>query len=517
MKQVLCFLACICLGVGSICAQVVTKQILIVNGGKFSFTPGFPEDPANVQIYDPAQNTYRTLDTIGTTSVQDLIVSGTEAYLAAGDSIIRYDLVNETRLAAQIFGGESTVTLALTDQYLLVGNFFLPFNSTGPYPNNLRIFNRETLAVIDSIPELARPVKSIAIVGESAYVTQNFSNQSFADSAGFLVKIDLNTFDVLDTIQVNQNQEDLGPLVQVDSVLYGLNGASNTITALDLRTDMASTDTANAIISPGVYGSRFAFDEKGEFFLVINGQIGRYDLANRSVIEAGIVDTVITAFALDTLSDRFYVTQTDFFSFQGGIIYDRQGMRIDTLLTGFAPEVIAPVYNHLPIFADQAAETMENMAVSIALNGQDDDAISYEVITLPLNGQAQLSNDTLTYTPNTDFSGEDSLLVAAIDLWNDRDTAQLNIAVTPITKLPGGSLQLIKVYPIPARDYLNLAWDPNQWQGNIQVLNALGQVLFDQVAPQQGQLKLEVSHWPSGQYWVRGEGSVGTWQVAWRK
>ncbi|MEM9985532.1 MAG: hypothetical protein AAF804_10590, partial [Bacteroidota bacterium] len=174
MKQVLLFLAGICLGVTSAYAQVVTKQILIVNGGQFSINPGFPADPANVQIYDPAQNTYRTLDTIGTTSVQDLIVAGTEAFLAAGDTIIRYDLISESRVAAQIFGGESTVTLALTDQYLLVGNFFLPFGSTGPYPNNLRIFDRETLAVVDSVPALSRPVKSIAIVGESAYVTQNF-------------------------------------------------------------------------------------------------------------------------------------------------------------------------------------------------------------------------------------------------------------------------------------------------------------------------------------------------------
>ena len=53
------------------------------------------------------------IDTIQTQSVQDLLINGNIAYVAAQDSIVRYDLTNQTRTHAAAFNGPSTYTLEL--------------------------------------------------------------------------------------------------------------------------------------------------------------------------------------------------------------------------------------------------------------------------------------------------------------------------------------------------------------------------------------------------------------------
>lgn len=508
-------------GLGMLRAQTtVTKQVLIANGGQFDPNPGYPANPANVQIYDPSDGSYTPLDTIGTTSVQDLLIEGSEAFLAAGDSVMRYDLATGTRLAAEAFGGESTITLGLTDSLLLVGNFFLPFGSTDPYPNNLRIFDRETLTLVDSVPALSRPVKSIAVDGDFAYVTQNFTSASFSDSAGFMVKLNLSTLAVEDTIEVNQNDEDLGPLLRVDSLLFGLNGASNTITTFNLNTQTATTDTANADLMPGSYGSRYSFDANGDFYLVVDGDIAQYDLATRSLVQGGIVDTVISGFALDTLNDRFYVTQTDFFSYTGGIIYDQQGTRLDTLLAGFAPEVIEVVYNTLPQASDLDVALTADDSVFLADLGVDPDPgarLTLEIVDGPSQGTATVQGDSILYRPAAGFVGSDSLSYAVTDEWGDTDTAVVSITVEVGTSVRLAAGQDFSLAPNPGHGYLSLRFE-QPWSGEVQLLDLSGRVLRQQEVQQGTALRLDgLSALPSGVYVLRGVGTSGNWQQRWIK
>jgi hypothetical protein len=82
------------------------------------------------------------------------------------------------------------------------------------------------------------------------------------------------------------------------------------------------------------------------------------------------VDTVVTAFTYDTLNKQFYVTQTDFFSYNTGRIYDRAGNRIDTLMVGYSPEVIQMFYNQSVGIDDFKAA--EEFAVSVYPNPTTD-------------------------------------------------------------------------------------------------------------------------------------------------
>jgi hypothetical protein len=89
----------------------------------------------------------------------------------------------------------------------------------------------------------------------------------------------------------------------------------------------------------------------------MNNGIGSIDLSNFAVVDTNLIDTVVTGFAYDTTNRIFYVTQTDFFSFSSGRVYDRGGNRTDTLQVGFSPEVVRIFYDQ---FVGIEAQKREN-------------------------------------------------------------------------------------------------------------------------------------------------------------
>src|ERR1035437_7340767 len=75
------------------------NQVIVANGGKFETIPPFA-DCVSVQKYDPVSHAVTVFDIIRTQSVQDLIIRGNFAYVAAQDSIVMYNLDTYHRVAA---------------------------------------------------------------------------------------------------------------------------------------------------------------------------------------------------------------------------------------------------------------------------------------------------------------------------------------------------------------------------------------------------------------------------------
>ncbi|RDH80494.1 tandem-95 repeat protein [Mycolicibacterium moriokaense] len=77
--------------------------------------------------------------------------------------------------------------------------------------------------------------------------------------------------------------------------------------------------------------------------------------------------------------------------------------------------------NQTPVAADDVADTSEDTAVPIDVLANDTDPDTGDVLTVtsvgqPANGTAVLNPDgTVTYTPNTDFNGEDTFTYTASD------------------------------------------------------------------------------------------------------
>lgn len=513
MTKALTFLSAFLL-LGSLSAQTVTKRIVTINGGQF----GNQTDNANISSYDPATGVYNSIDTIQTQSIQDVLVEGRTMYVAAQDSIIKYNVVTGDRIAAASFGAPSTISMATYNDYLLVGNWYPPFGQVGPYTNHFRIFDKNTLTYVDSIPEIHQGVKSFVVVGDTAYIGQNYNSSAFTDSAGWMVKVDLVSLTYSDSITVNTNREDLGRLMEKDGMVIGLNSASNTVTIYDPLTGSVMTDTANADLSLRIYGSQFVVDQYGTLHTKVDGNIATYDPISRSVIDGDIVDTAITAFTLDTVNQRYYVTQTDFFSYVGGGIYDTSGQRVDTFFVGTSPEAIVAIYNELPVAMDDSKTIVngQDEIVPVLLNDSDDDgdSLTLAVIQLPANplDSAYVLNGELYYSADINSFGPDSVLYSITDEWGDSDTALIQINVDVGHSISDAfPASFISIFPNPATSIAELTFE-ERWAGTLNLLSIDGRRIKRIDHHGSGSLSIDLQQLPTGVYILQGIGEQGVWQ-----
>ncbi len=508
MTKALTFLSALFL-VFSVSAQTVTKRIVTINGGQF----GNQSNNANISSYDPTTGIYTSLDTIQTQSIQDVLVEGRTMYVAAQDSIVKYDVVTGDRIAAAAFGAPSTISMATYQDYLLVGNWYAPFGQVGPYENNFRIFDKNTLAFVDSIPEIHQGVKSFVVVGDTAYIGQNYTSSAFTDSAGWMVKVDLASLTYSDSIAVNTMNEDLGRMMEKDGMVIGLNSASNSVTIYDPLTGTAMTDTANADLSLSIYGSQFVVDQSGTLHTKVNGNIATYDPVSRSVIEADIVDTVITAFTLDTVNQRYYVTQTDFFSYVGGGIYDTAGQRVDTFLVGTSPEAIVAIYNELPVAVDDTVQIFVTFdyQFDVLENDSDIDGDSLILDLLPYSGVAEISVESNEIKYLNNVGGLDTVQYVIRDEWGDTDTASLFLDLVFGGISNTFPENLVQIFPNPTAGVIKIEME-EKWTGKINLFSTTGQNIEQQFVAPFGQIEFDLSELPPGIYILQGTSDQGNWQ-----
>ena len=94
--------------------------------------------------------------------------------------------------------------------------------------------------------------------------------------------------------------------------------------------------------------------------------------------------------------------------------------------------------NVAPVAADGAATTAEDTAVSLSLTAQDEDQnqLSYEIVSAPAHGSVTLQGSTVVYTPERNYHGTDSLSFIAKDAELSSNTASINLTVTPVNDAP---------------------------------------------------------------------------------
>ena len=104
---------------------------------------------------------------------------------------------------------------------------------------------------------------------------------------------------------------------------------------------------------------------------------------------------------------------TDLFEF---IVIDGENAAYTAVAT---VEVFITPVNDAPKAFDNEATTDENKPVSIELNVDDIDSdiniIIYQLVQSPKNGDAQLINNTIKYTPDPTFWGQDEIIYRAFD------------------------------------------------------------------------------------------------------
>ena len=369
------------------------QKLLIVNGGIFGSS-----DYANVAIYDIANANYTVIDTIFVNSVQDVFIENDSfAYVAAQDSIIKYNLITGDRLAATAFNAPSTVRLKVWQNKLLVGNWYAPFGFSGTYTNNFRLFDKQTLTYLDSIPQVTKGATDFVIVNDTAYIAQNTNDAStnFEDAQGYLSVVDLqnNLFVRNDTL--NTQGYDLGRMVLIDAQIATVNRVSNTIsyynTANPSQKSTVMAD-ANADLQPVLAGGTIYKDTLDNYFFPFNDAIGSYNLVDNSIAQANIVQhgqtvpfSTAFAYTVDNINHFFYLSKI-FYSNQSanyGVVYDYQGDSVATFPVGYSPEVIAIFGLQQPIAVQKVTNSLQ---VSIFPNPATD-FINVQTPNSTLNGK----------------------------------------------------------------------------------------------------------------------------------
>ena len=371
---------------GNLFAQ--NESIIVVNGGIYGVTN------ANTTIEALNSGVATNMGTIGTSSIQDVLVDSQYVYVAAQDSIVKYNWMTKNRVAANAFGGESTLSLALHNNHLLVGNWYGPWGATGPYNRHFLIYDANDLSLIDSIPQVTKPADDFVVIGDYAYIAQNNDKTvGFGDTLGYLAVVDLTTMTLVRNDTLSTTGEEIGRLVVEGDMIYAINGASNTISSYNTVTLAKSTQpAANGLdLKPAAYGPTAFTKGAGVWYFPYDSGIGSYDLANNAVIAANMVNIAGSfAFVLDTFNNTFCVSHINYSDQlqNKGRIYDMNGDSVGMFQVEYSPEALAIVSDILVSSTLQVAKSNELMysispnpaTTTLAVNFEKAEAVTLVVL-----------------------------------------------------------------------------------------------------------------------------------------
>jgi hypothetical protein len=113
----------------------------------------------------------------------------------------------------------------------------------------------------------------------------------------------------------------------------------------------------------------------------------------------------------------------------------------DGMLTDTASVTVVVEQDEQPDAVDDAATTMEDVAVTIPVLANDtglgNAPVVVTLVSGPSNGVAVVNMDnTVTYTPNLNFNGTDMFVYRVTDFDGDSDTATVTVTVTPLNDPP---------------------------------------------------------------------------------
>jgi len=104
-----------------------------------------------------------------------------------------------------------------------------------------------------------------------------------------------------------------------------------------------------------------------------------------------------------------------------------------TLDSNIGTVSIEVIDNSAPIANDAIVKFEKNVTKTLDLSASDADnhSLTYSIVSSPASGSVSLSGSTVTYTPNTDYVGNDSFTFKANDGFEDSNTATVSLFVDP--------------------------------------------------------------------------------------
>lgn len=372
------------------------KQIIIAEGAGTE---------VYVSSYNPSTGLTTVFDTIHVGYVNDVIIDGSTAFVAATDSVVKYDIDNYVRLDQRKVANVNK--LAVYNDYLIAGRWISANDNIW-----LKAFDKNDLSInVFNINEIDNQTFDIVVENDSAYVVVY---GGYGYPSGKIGVVDLNTQTFKRWIDLGTQGEGIGNLLTDGYNLYPV---------FETWTWNTPADTVGGIGIYSLTNGSYFFDDlnydilRGFFvngtalFLQVNGNIGVYDLYNQNLLDTARIDkpTGYGAFcsvAYDRLNFKIYVNESDYFSYGQGYIYDLSGNQLGTYNVGIGADAMdidyRTVSNDDEIKLPDLVEIFPNPVDKIMYINSCNSVIKYNILDLSgkLIGSEYINNKQF----NIDFS-----------------------------------------------------------------------------------------------------------------
>ena len=354
------------------------NQVIVVNSGKFESGPNY-QDYVTVQAYDPVLKTVKVFDTIYTQSAQDVVIDGHFAYVAAQDSIIKYDIDNYQRVAAIADSGMAN--LCLYNNKLIVSK---------QYPIK-RFFVEvldETLSLVHFVEGISGDCGGISADGNSIYVAVN---HGWLGTEGRLAVISTDTWTLTKEINFGADAVGICNLYNYDGGIFSINKTPlghesiGSLTVYNISSGYYSNKTLDYLVGDG------AGIDNNLLYLKINEGIGSYNLDTQTIVDPAIVPDpgsasriYILSARVDYLNNRLYLNIGTRLVNGFGVITSLTGDSITSFPEGISADCIAIDYR-TPV-GIQVKGTIE-MSFSLWPNPVDD------LLSVKFNGSVLSSRE----------------------------------------------------------------------------------------------------------------------------
>ncbi|MFH2143805.1 MAG: T9SS type A sorting domain-containing protein [Bacteroidota bacterium] len=292
-----------------------------------------------VSAYNPVSGITTVFDSINVGYVNDVLVDGNFAFVAATDSVIKYDIDNYSRIDQRKV--DNVNKLAVYNDYLIAGRWITASNNIW-----LRVYDKNNLSSnVFDIPEIDDQTYDIVVENDTAYIVVY---GGYGNPTGKIGVIDLTNQSFQRWIDLGNQGEGIGNLLSDGFNLYPVfetwtwNMPSDTIGGIGIYNINNSTmfiDSMNYDIGRGYFVNGTAL------FLQVNNNIGVYDLYNQTMIDTSRITKpagygAYCAVVYDRVNNKIYINETDYFSYGQGYFFDLSGNQLGTYNIGISAEAM---------------------------------------------------------------------------------------------------------------------------------------------------------------------------------
>jgi hypothetical protein len=315
--------------------QISVNQIIVGNGGIY----GNSSDHVTLTGINPDDLSATTLGEVWRESIQDVVVVGDIAFVAAEDSLVKFNLSTHEKMAAMYHGNLSRLCFANEKLYVSLRSDLNGPPADGCY---LKAFD-SNLNLIHQTTGISTDASCIVVAGDSIYVAVP---GDWMSTEGHLAIVSTD-FSVTHEINLGEEAVGINDLYLINQVVFSVNkspylATTGSVSNYHLETGNFSTHVFNHVVGKGA-------GRIGDLiYLGLDYGLGSYNTASQSIENETIIPDpgsanyiYMAASLVDEINSRIYITTTDYFSFGQGWVYDLEGNNLGNFSAGVSAEAMA--------------------------------------------------------------------------------------------------------------------------------------------------------------------------------